>query len=89
MRHTKPNVVFSELMTLAMPQEQFLSNDCNKGRLIAMLSVKLKSEGFSVTHATEDADNLIVNSATVVGSEEHKCAALVGEYIDLSSYSQH
>ncbi|GBM12521.1 hypothetical protein AVEN_188695-1 [Araneus ventricosus] len=28
-----------------MPQEQFLSNDCNKGRLIARLSVKLESEG--------------------------------------------
>ncbi|GBM70175.1 hypothetical protein AVEN_11760-1 [Araneus ventricosus] len=39
-------------------------------RLIAMLSVKLESEGFLVKQVTEDADHLVVTSA-VVAAEEH------------------
>ncbi|GBN16548.1 hypothetical protein AVEN_227750-1 [Araneus ventricosus] len=63
-----------------MPQEQFLSNYCNEERLIAMLGVKLKSEGFSVQQATEDADHLIVITA-IAAAEEQKCAVLVEEDI--------
>ncbi|GBM90433.1 hypothetical protein AVEN_124682-1 [Araneus ventricosus] len=65
-----------------MPQEHFLSNDCNKERFIAMLSVKLESEGFLVKQVTEDPDHLIVTSV-IVAAEEHKCAILVGDDIDL------
>ncbi|GBM51750.1 hypothetical protein AVEN_175316-1 [Araneus ventricosus] len=38
--------VFGDLMTVTLTQEQFLSNYCNKGKLRAMLSFKLESEGF-------------------------------------------
>ncbi|GBL85162.1 hypothetical protein AVEN_221368-1 [Araneus ventricosus] len=78
---TAPDVVFSELMIVTMPQEQFLSNGCNKGRFIAMLSVKLENEGFLIEQATENVNHLIVTSR-IVADEEHKCAVL-GEDIDL------
>ncbi|GBL98650.1 hypothetical protein AVEN_19703-1 [Araneus ventricosus] len=54
-RHTTPDLVFSELMIVTIPQEQFLSNGFRKGRLIDMLSVKLESEGFVVKQAMEGA----------------------------------
>ncbi|GBO41589.1 hypothetical protein AVEN_120060-1 [Araneus ventricosus] len=50
--------------------------------LIAVLSVKLESKGFAVKQATGDADHLIGASA-IVASEEHKCAVLVREDINL------
>ncbi|GBM60666.1 hypothetical protein AVEN_112284-1 [Araneus ventricosus] len=65
-----------------MPQEQFLSNDCNKGIHMAMLIVKLESEDFLIKQAMEDADHLIVIS-TIVAAEELKCVVLVREDIDL------
>ncbi|GBL96752.1 hypothetical protein AVEN_111881-1 [Araneus ventricosus] len=81
-RHTASDAVFSELITVTMPQVQFLSNICNKVRLISMLSAKLESESFLVKQAMEDAEHLIVTSA-IAAAEEHKYAVLVGEDIDL------
>ncbi|GBM87949.1 hypothetical protein AVEN_195186-1 [Araneus ventricosus] len=80
--HTAQDVVSSELMTVTMPQKKFLCNNFNKGMLIALLSVKLESEGFLVKQATEDAAHLIVTIA-IVAAEEHKCAVLLEEDIDL------
>ncbi|GBM38813.1 hypothetical protein AVEN_8049-1, partial [Araneus ventricosus] len=44
-RHTVLDAVLSELLMVNMPQEQFFSNDCNEGRLVAMLRVKLEIKG--------------------------------------------
>ncbi|GBO32204.1 hypothetical protein AVEN_170030-1 [Araneus ventricosus] len=72
-----------------MHQEQFLSNDCNEGRLTFMSIFKLESEGFLVEQTTENADHLIATS-TIVAADEHKYVVLVGEDIDYtSSYLQH
>ncbi|GBN38609.1 hypothetical protein AVEN_39521-1 [Araneus ventricosus] len=49
-------LIFSELITVTMPQEQFLSNDWNKEMYTAMLSVKLESEGFLVKQAKKGAE---------------------------------
>ncbi|GBN80758.1 hypothetical protein AVEN_202899-1 [Araneus ventricosus] len=79
-----PEVVFNELPTKTVSQEKFLSNACNKGRFIAVLSAKLESGGFPAKLATEGAENLIAPSAIAAAvAEERKCAALVEEAIDL------
>ncbi|GBL88223.1 hypothetical protein AVEN_117805-1 [Araneus ventricosus] len=75
-RQTAPEVVFSYLMTVTMPRAQFLFNDCNKGRLIAIFSVKLEGDGFLVKKPTKDADHMIVTNA-IVAAEEHTYAVLV------------
>ncbi|GBN61740.1 hypothetical protein AVEN_34511-1 [Araneus ventricosus] len=84
-RRTAPDVIFNEFMTVTMSQE-FLSNDSNKGMLIAILCVKLESKGFLVKQDTKAKDHLIVVSA-IVAAEEHICVVLVGEKISSSSYS--
>jgi hypothetical protein len=81
-RHTAPQIIFSEWMTATKTQEQFLSNDSNKGRLITMLTEKFQSEGISVRQAKEDADHLIVT--TVIESlQDYESVVLVGEDTDL------
>lgn len=81
-RHTTPEVIFTELMVVTMTQEQFLSNDRNKARLISLLTERLEGEGFSVKQANEDADHLIVATALEV-SQEHEKVVVVGEDTDL------
>ena len=56
-------IIFDENITPTRSQSKFLSNERNKGGLIAMLITKLTSQGYSVKQAHEDADTLIVNTA--------------------------
>lgn len=50
-------------MKVAVQQEQFLSNENNKTRLIRLLSEQLTVAGFETQIATGDADTSIVNCA--------------------------
>lgn len=64
-----------------MTQEQFLSNDRNKERLISLLIDSLESEGISVKHARENADHMIGTTAIEVTQSQER-VALVGENTD-------
>lgn len=81
-RYEAANVLFDETMCVTMSQEQFLSNDANKQRLIFILQEKLENENFIVKQAVEDADTLIVRSAIEL-SNNTECVFMVGEDIDL------
>lgn len=64
--------MFTETMTATMPNEQFLSNDNNKERLICMLREKLVQHGYTLIVNT--AIQLADNFATVI---------IIGEDTDL------
>ncbi|GBN97702.1 hypothetical protein AVEN_109746-1 [Araneus ventricosus] len=65
---TLQDVVSSEL-TVTMPQKRNSAIILNKGMLIALLSVKLESEGFLASYG--GCTHLIVTIA-IVAKEEHK-----------------
>ncbi|GBN38244.1 hypothetical protein AVEN_261442-1 [Araneus ventricosus] len=59
-----------------MPQEKIRFSNCNKGRLIAILSVKPESEDFVVKQVMEEADHLIVTRE--IAAAEHKYCIVDG-----------
>jgi len=65
-----------------MSQEQFLSNDANKKRLIFFLREMLENENFIVKQSIEDVDTLIVRS-TIEIANSAECVFMVGEDTDL------
>lgn len=73
---------FEENMSVTVWQDQFLSNDKNKQRLIGMLSTKLKDQGIGFRQSSDDADCLIINTAIQVPSSR-KNVAIIGEDVDL------
>lgn len=58
-----PNIIFNENTNINIAQEEFLSNNKNKARLISVLDAYLKDAGVTVIHAVDDADELIVSTA--------------------------
>ncbi|GBN29206.1 hypothetical protein AVEN_205791-1, partial [Araneus ventricosus] len=73
-------------MSAIMSQDNFLSNDKNKQRLINMLCFKSQEEGFVVKQAEEYADHLIIQSSLEI-EKGSPCVVIVGEDIDLWSKS--
>ncbi|GBM97519.1 hypothetical protein AVEN_263894-1 [Araneus ventricosus] len=69
-------------MSATMSQENFLSNDKNKQRLINMLCVKVKKEGFVGKKAREGADYLIIKSALEI-EKSSQFIVVADEDIDL------
>jgi len=63
-------------------QEQFLSNDANKQRLISILRKKLEGKNVIVKQAVEKADTLIVQS-TIEIANSAQCVIMVGKDTDL------
>ncbi|GBM32580.1 hypothetical protein AVEN_195543-1 [Araneus ventricosus] len=75
-------VMFDESMSPTMLQDNFLSNDKNKRRLINMLCVKFQKEGIFVKQVEEDSDYLIIKSALEI-EKRSQCAVVVCEDICL------
>jgi len=64
-----------------MKKEVFLSNSANKQKFIFMLGECLMGDGFSVHHANDDADFLIVETAIELAKAE--TVTVLGEDTDL------
>lgn len=76
------DIHFGENTVVTTKQDQFLSNEKNKSRLISMLSAKLKDNGIESLESSGDADTLIIRTAI------DKCftsdnVVIVGEDVDL------
>ena len=69
---------FTETMIPTVSQENFLSNDKNKTRLITLLMHKFGQAGIDTLQAQEDADTLIVRTAQSV-AQTKKTVVVVGE----------
>lgn len=69
---------------ITVNQEQFLSNQNNKDRLINMLKSDLQKNGIQIQQASDDADVLIVNTAIeqLMGGASN--VAVIGEDVDLA-----
>ena len=76
-----PEFVFDENMKATVTQEQFLSNDKNKIRLISILKTFFEKAGCAVYIAEDDADLLIINKAIQKSSNIQ--VTVVGEDVDL------
>ncbi|XP_061723992.1 uncharacterized protein LOC133530150 [Cydia pomonella] len=77
-------VVIQENSEATMTQDQFLSNDQNKSRLITMLTLRLKSENIPVFQSKDDADTLIISTAIeIADTKRYRKVMVVGEDIDL------
>ena len=64
-----------------MKKEVFLGNSANKQKFIFMLGECLMGDGFSVHHANDDADFLIVETAIELAKAE--TVTVLGEDTDL------
>lgn len=56
-------LLFDEDMIATANQEEFLSNDKNKIKLISMLKNAFQKEEYVVNQSPDDADSLIINTA--------------------------
>jgi hypothetical protein len=65
-----------------MTQQQFISNNNNKQRLVSLLPKKLEKEAFTVKQAQEDGNTHITASAIDIGQHEEQ-VVIVGEDPDL------
>lgn len=79
---TSVDVNFTENMKNTISQENFLSNDNNKNRLIQLLSEKLCAAGFICKQAHEDADRMIIITA-IEKLNNYESVMIVGEDVDL------
>lgn len=64
-------------------QENFLSNEKNKDKIIKTLMKRLQSRGFSCNQVEEDADADIIETAIKVAMSTNKTVIVVGQDIDL------
>lgn len=76
------DIIFTESMTTTTTQEQFLTNENNKSRLIEAVSKHLYNAGINVEQAPADADTLIVSTALKLADGEHTIT-VVGTDTDL------
>ena len=74
-------VNFDSDMVSNLKKNMFLSNTTNKQRLIKLLGEKLQLSGYSIIHATGDADLMIVQMA--IESAKSITTVLVGDDTDL------
>ena len=71
LRRKSPHIFFDASMTISnVNQENFLSNDRNKSRLIAHLSEKMRKHGQLVHQAPCDADIHIINTAIQISASQ-------------------
>ena len=66
-----------------MKKQQFLANTTNKQNFINMLSSSLREVELNTTHASDDADSLIVKTAIEIADAFNKPTAVIGEDTDL------
>ena len=76
-----PTVTFEKDMVAKLKKDEFLSNKANKQRFINHLGDRLQRSGYTVIHATGDADLLIVQTA--IQSARSVPTVLVGDDTDL------
>lgn len=72
LKYTCADIHFDENMAVTVAQEKLLANTKNKERLIAILSEKMRNEGYTIKQAVDDADSLIIQTTyqvTVVGED--------------------
>ena len=74
-------VTFKSDMVAKMKKDEFLANTANKRRFINHLGDRLQRSGYTVIHATQDADLLIVQTA--IQSARSVPTVLVGDDTDL------
>ncbi|KAL5020495.1 hypothetical protein ScPMuIL_003387 [Solemya velum] len=80
-KNVHPVVSFNQDTIFSGKKEDFLSRDCNKQKMIDLISQTLRDESFEVINAPGDADVEIVKSA--VQSAVTRSTTLVGEDTDL------
>ena len=68
-------------MKATLNQEQFLSNDKNKIRLLSILKIFFEKAGCAVYIAEDDADLLVINTA--IQKSSNILVTVVGEDVDL------
>lgn len=76
------DIHFGEKTVVTVKQDDFLSNEKNKSRLISFLITALTSHGVETEQASSDADTLIVRTAIMKSFTCDK-VAIVGEDVDL------
>lgn len=81
-KYTSPPIQFDQTTVIHVSQENFLSNDSNKDRLIQFLQRKLLAAGFETEQDFEDADRLIVQTA-LQQTANYDSVTIIGEDIDL------
>lgn len=74
---------FDQSTKITFSQEKFLSNENNKKNLITYLREEFNAAGIRSRQAEEDADVLIVKTATELSASEEKNVVIVGEDVDL------
>ena len=80
--HSFPEVIFEETTTRNVSQENFLSHDKSKLRFIQLLKVKFEAKHIEVFQAEEDADTLIITTATRKASD-FQVVIIAREDVDL------
>ena len=83
-RRTKgigPEVKLSRNAIMSNTKDVFLSNDNNKHKFLLMLGEKLQQSGYTVHHATADADLLIAKTAIDCALTSDK--VVIGDDTDL------
>lgn len=83
-RLPKPSISihFDETTSCTIQQENFLSNEFNKTRLINFLAKKIEAQGLIAVVATGDADTKIVSCGSQAANQ-HQTVTVIGEDIDL------
>ena len=80
-KNVQPVVSFNQDTIFSGKKEDFLSRDCNKQKMIDLISQTLRDEGCEVNNAPGDADVEIVKAA--VQSAVTRSTTLIGEDTDL------